>query len=71
MSKGRILTPEERKALRKAFGELVERRRKIGLSQEDLGFKCSLHRTYIWFNRERGNQPNIGEYCYFGDCSAS
>ncbi len=48
MSKERILNPQERKALRKAFGELVrERRREIGLSQENLGFECGLHRTYV------------------------
>lgn len=48
MSKERILTPEERKALRKGMGELVrEHRKRAGLSQEDLGFECGLHRTYI------------------------
>lgn len=48
MSKERILTSEERKALRKDFGELIrERRKQTGLSQEDLGFECGLHRTYI------------------------
>lgn len=48
MSKERILTPEERKSLRKAFGGLIrEHRRRAGLSQEDLGFECGLHRTYI------------------------
>ncbi len=26
---------------------LAEKRRELGLSQEDLGFECSLHRTYI------------------------
>lgn len=48
MSKERVLTPTERKALRKGFGEWVrERRRQVGLSQEDLGFECGLHRTYV------------------------
>lgn len=48
MSKERILTSGERRALRKSLGEKVrERRKKIGLSQEDLGFECGLHRTYI------------------------
>ncbi len=48
MSKERILNPAERKALRKGLGNLVrERRKDIGLSQEDLGFECGLHRTYI------------------------
>ena len=48
MSKERILNPLERKALRKGLGELVrKRRREIGLSQENLGFECGLHRTYI------------------------
>ncbi len=48
MSKERLLNPTERKALRKGLGNLVrERRKNIGLSQEDLGFECGLHRTYI------------------------
>lgn len=48
MSKERILTSQELKVLKKGFGELVrKRRREIGLSQEDLGFECGLHRTYI------------------------
>jgi ribosome-binding protein aMBF1 (putative translation factor) len=48
MSKERILTPQESTALKKSFGDLVRKRRKaIGLSQEDLGFECGLHRTYI------------------------
>lgn len=30
------------------FGEVVrKRRRELGLSQEDLGFRSTLHRTYI------------------------
>ncbi len=33
---------------RKQFGKkLRELRRKVGLSQEELGFKSGLHRTYI------------------------
>ncbi len=48
MSKERILNSAERKALKKALGEVVrKRRREIGLSQENLGFECGLHRTYI------------------------
>ncbi len=48
MSKERILTPSECAALKKTFGEHVrKRRRAIGLSQEDLGFECGLHRTYV------------------------
>jgi transcriptional regulator with XRE-family HTH domain len=48
MSKERILNPQECTALKKALGTLVrERRLQIGLSQEDLGFECGLHRTYI------------------------
>lgn len=48
MSKERVLNSVERKALRKGLGELVRsRRRDLGLSQEDLGFECGLHRTYI------------------------
>ncbi|MDE2856374.1 MAG: helix-turn-helix transcriptional regulator [Chloroflexota bacterium] len=31
-----------------AFGEVIrKRRRELGLSQEDLGFRSGLHRTYI------------------------
>lgn len=34
--------------LQKAFGEAIRaRRRELGLSQEDLGFKAELHRTYV------------------------
>lgn len=48
MSKERILNPAERKALRKGLGDLVRnRRRGLKLSQEDLGFECGLHRTYV------------------------
>ncbi len=48
MSKERILTPDECVALKKSFGDLIRQRRKeIGLSQEDLGFESGLHRTYI------------------------
>lgn len=48
MGKERILNPAERKTLKKNFGELVRKRRQeIGLSQENLGFECGLHRTYI------------------------
>lgn len=48
MSKERILNPSECAALKKALGELVRNRRlEIGLSQENLGFECGLHRTYI------------------------
>ncbi len=48
MSKERILNSAERRALRKGLGDLVRnRRRDIGLSQENLGFECGLHRTYI------------------------
>lgn len=48
MSKERILNPSERQALRQCLGNLVRNRRKaIGFSQEDLGFECGLHRTYI------------------------
>jgi len=48
MRKERILSREECKTFKKIFGDLVRKRRKvIGLSQEDLGFECGLHRTYI------------------------
>ncbi len=48
MSKERILNPDECVALKKYFGERIRKRRKeIGLSQEDLGFECGLHRTYV------------------------
>lgn len=36
------------KDIRKLYGERLKAfRKKKGLSQEDLGFKSSLHRTYI------------------------
>ncbi len=48
MSKERILNPSERSVLKKSLGDLVRNRRiEIGLSQENLGFECGLHRTYI------------------------
>ena len=48
MSKERILNPKECLALKKGFGNLVRKHRlKIELSQEDLGFECGLHKTYI------------------------
>jgi transcriptional regulator with XRE-family HTH domain len=48
MSKERIITENECSTLKKSFGERVRARRlEIGLSQEDLGFECGLHRTYI------------------------
>lgn len=51
--------------LRKQFGEKVrEMRKKLGLSQEELGFKANIHRTYIGAI-ERGEQnvslDNIGK----------
>lgn len=51
--------------LRKQFGEKVREMRKIlGLSQEELGFKANIHRTYIGAV-ERGEQnvslDNIGK----------
>jgi transcriptional regulator with XRE-family HTH domain len=48
MSKEIILNPSECKDLKKSLGELVRKRRiELGLSQENLGFECGLHRTYI------------------------
>ena len=48
MDKERILSKKELIALKKGFGALVRKyRHKIDLSQEDLGFECGLHRTYI------------------------
>lgn len=51
--------------LRKQFGEKVrEMRKKLDLSQEELGFKAGIHRTYIGAV-ERGEQnvslDNIGK----------
>lgn len=51
--------------LRKQFGDKVrEMRKKLGLSQEELGFKANIHRTYIGAI-ERGEQnvslDNIGK----------
>lgn len=50
--------------LRKNFGNRVrELRKKLGLSQEELGFKSNIHRTYVGAV-ERGEQnvslDNIG-----------
>ncbi len=54
--------PDE--TLRRKFGARVrELRKKLGLSQEELGFKSNIHRTYIGAV-ERGEQnvslDNIG-----------
>lgn len=51
--------------LRKEFGQKVrEMRKKLSLSQEELGFKAGIHRTYIGAV-ERGEQnvslDNIGK----------
>lgn len=51
--------------LRKEFGQKVrEMRKKMSLSQEELGFKAGIHRTYIGAV-ERGEQnvslDNIGK----------
>ena len=51
--------------LRKQFGQKVrDLRKKLGLSQEELGFKAGIHRTYIGAV-ERGEQnislDNIGK----------
>jgi len=44
------------KDIRKLYGERLKAfRKKKGLSQEDLGFKSSLHRTYI-SEVERGHR---------------
>lgn len=41
---------------RKQFGERVRKlRKKLGISQEELGFRAGLHRTYIG-SIERGEQ---------------
>ncbi len=48
MDKERILSSKELIALKKGFGEQVKKYRlQANLSQEDLGFECGLHRTYI------------------------
>lgn len=45
--------------IQKAFGSAVRQfREQIGISQEELGLRCGLHRTYI-SDVERG-QRNIG-----------
>lgn len=51
--------------LRKEFGDRIrEIRKQLGMSQENLGFKSDLHRTYIG-SIERGEQnvslDNIGK----------
>ncbi len=41
-------SPLDRLAVARIFGQVVqELRRKRGLSQEEFGFECELHRTYI------------------------
>jgi len=48
MNKEKILNSKEFFALRKQFGDFVRKRRcQLKLSQEELGFRCGLHRTYI------------------------
>lgn len=51
--------------LRRQFGDRIRNLRKtVGLSQEELGFKADLHRTYVG-SIERGEQnvslDNIGK----------
>lgn len=42
------LTKKERETIRSAFGELVHKNRhNLGISQEELGFRSGLHRTYV------------------------
>lgn len=61
MSKEKFLTFDEYVALKKSFGERIRKRHKhIGLSQEDLGFECGLHRTYIG-SIERG-ETNLSPF---------
>ena len=58
--KERILSKEELTTLKKGFGESVRRyRRNANLSQEDLGFECGLHRTYIVPGRKPRNAPDF------------
>lgn len=49
-----VLEPKE------AFGIVLKRlREKKGISQEQLGFRCNLHRTYIGLLERGSRQPTV------------
>jgi len=51
-----LLSSKERQAIRVGFGKLLrEKRRKLGISQEELAFQSGLHRTYVG-SVERGER---------------
>ncbi len=46
--------------LKQVVGQVIrEMRREKGLSQEDLGFECDFHRTYISLLERGENNPSI------------
>ena len=50
------LTKEQRKSIRKSFGDLVRAKRNaLKISQEELSFRSGLHRTYVG-SVERGER---------------
>lgn len=49
------MTPRERFAI-----NLRKARQKKGISQEELGFRCDLHRTEISLLERGGREPRLG-----------
>ena len=48
------------KSLHDVFGRVVRRRReKLGLSQEELGYKAGLHRTYVSLLERGRRNPSL------------
>jgi len=56
-----VRTKETTKTTERVFGKEISRlRRRLGISQEELGFRTDLHRTYI-SQIERGiKSPTLG-----------
>ena len=51
-----LLTQKEREAIRVGFGKCLRaKRNSLGISQEELAFRCGLHRTYVG-SVERGER---------------
>ncbi len=49
------MTPRERFAT-----NLLKARKKMNISQEELGFRCDLHRTEISLLERGGREPRLG-----------
>jgi transcriptional regulator with XRE-family HTH domain len=49
------MTPRERFST-----SLKKARKKMGISQEELGFRCDLHRTEISLLERGGREPRLG-----------